>query len=749
MKEASIGIDLGNTACSMAYAEDLHRAWAIPNAEGDLRTPSVIDVGHSPPLVGRAALERETRGSNSVVRFFRRYMGSDWRYQWEDHEWTALELAALLLGKLKADAEAVLSRSVSHAAIGIPAYTMEPQRHVFLEAARLAGFDDTVLVAEPVAAGLAYAQTHGVPDGIYLVYGLATSTFDIALLDVSPGHYRVVAIDGDNYLGTGDWIQQIATWISERDKTATTQHCDDLKRRAELQRRAELIGEAMYVREEVHFTTSDGGEDTFTKHDFKELASHILSRTQQMCEHFMERAGVAWGDLAGVLLSGEAARIPAVISFVHNFTGVEPVKPLAQAIALGASVFSACDDRRSLGALPPWTATSTFPTAPLSADDGRLRVVDSIAVNLTERSAQIEFCVGDLMTLQDDQGVDILVVSAYPDDYTPLPGSLLASLESRGIRVAELARHKDVDLRQSFSCWMSRDLVRNPDMPHFQRILCFEPYVRGTPAALVGDIFRSLAPFVGSDPPVRSVAMPIVASGYQRVDPAEMLTRIVEAAFHWCSIGLPLSCLKIACLPGPHVARLRQIFADLKQSFRHLSHSGAHKWRYDVFISYAHVDTREMELLERSLLSRMPDMRMYLDRKNLNPGSSWQHEIFETLDHCRKILALLSPSYVESKVCMEEFNIGLCRNRESSKRILVPLYVYSARLPTYMRMIQAWDCRECDTSKIGSACNSLISELLVNQCPPRPEGSGGNRPADEQLGQQSLAADAADGAAEG
>lgn len=721
--DVTIGIDLGNTVCSMAYAEDSHRVWIIPNAEGDPTTPSTVDLSESPPIVGMAAVEREGGGGDGIVRFFRRYVGSDWVFQVGDDEWTALQLSGLILKKLKADAEAVLGQTVSRAVIGIPAYTMESQKRVFMEAARLAGFDDAVLISEPVATTLAYAAKRPVADGLYLIYNLAATTFDVALVDFSPDHLNVVAIDGDNYLGTGDWVHYIAAWISERDEPVAACHKDDMVRVAELHRRAELVSEAMYARDEVHFARSDGAEVTFTRRDFDELTSCVLARTRPICDRLMEREGLSWRDLAGVLLGGEAARIPAVAGFVHDFSGVEPVEPIAQAIALGASVSAARPDCHSLDSLPAWPAKSTFQTAPLSEDDARLRVVDSLVLNVSDRTARIEFCVGDLMTMDKDQEVDVLVVSAYPDDYTPLPGSLLAALDSAGIRVADLARDKDVDLRKSFSCWMSRELARKGNTPpHFRRILCFEPCLRGTPPALVGDIFRSLAPFVGGDPPVRSVAMPIVASGYQRVDREQMLIRILEAAAHWLGVGLPLSCLKIACLPGPHVSRLKEVFADLKQSFRGAAAPGTREAQYDVFISYAHIDAREMELLESALLSRSPDMRVFLDRKDLNPGTAWQQEIFETLDHCRKIIALLSPSYLDSKVCLEEFNIGLCRNRENSDRILVPLYLYSAQLPTYMKLIQAWDCRECDADRIGHACESLIGELSTGGSSPRSEG---------------------------
>ena len=106
-----------------------------------------------------------------------------------------------------------------------------------------------------------------------------------------------------------------------------------------------------------------------------------------------------------------------------------------------------------------------------------------------------------------------------------------------------------------------------------------------------------------------------------------------------------------------------------------------------------------------------PDLRLFIDRKDLNPGAVWQQEIYESLDDCRKVIALLTPAYLGSKVCLEEFNIALCRNREANGQILAPIYLYSARLPTYMKMVQFWDCREFDLTKIDQACQALAREF--------------------------------------
>jgi serine/threonine protein kinase len=352
--------------------------------------------------------------------------------------------------------------------------------------------------------------------------------------------------------------------------------------------------------------------------------------------------------------------------------------------------------------------TTTRPIAPVET---AFHTVDVLQVQHGTGVSRIELCVGDLSRMRADDAVDVLVVSAFPDSYEPAYGSLIAALERKGVRVADLALQKEVDLRQAFSCWISRGLSDVAGELPFRRILCFEPLTRGTPAELVGDIFRSLAPFVGGEPPVQSVATPLVASGYQLENPEKMLRLLVEAAVHWMRAGMPLSCLKIACLPGPKVSRLRHVFEELKRLHATVLTSVVPGPKYDVFISYAHVDSKDVSLFESTLVEVNRDIRLFIDRKDLNPGAAWQQEIYESLDSCRKIIAFLTPAYLNSKVCLEEFNIALCRSREADQRILVPVYLYSANLPTYMKLRQFWDCRESDATRIRSACTALAEEL--------------------------------------
>jgi len=132
---------------------------------------------------------------------------------------------------------------------------------------------------------------------------------------------------------------------------------------------------------------------------------------------------------------------------------------------------------------------------------------------------------------------------------------------------------------------------------------------------------------------------------------------------------------------------------------------------YDVFVSYSRANARESEALERHLRQAQPDVRIFVDRNELDIGSAWQPAIFETLDRCRKVVAMLSPDYLSSKVCKEEFNIAWIRGRETDSDVIFPVYLYTAALPTYMKYRNYLDCREGDEGKIADASRRLLAAL--------------------------------------
>lgn len=337
-----------------------------------------------------------------------------------------------------------------------------------------------------------------------------------------------------------------------------------------------------------------------------------------------------------------------------------------------------------------------------------MQFIDSISI-CDKGKKRVELHQGDLTSLRPDEAVDLLVISAFPNDYTPTSSSLIGSLYKKGLSVADLALSKEIDLRQYFSCWLSQNIEPEDPGLRYSRILCFEPLIRGEPPELVGDIFRSLAPILGNDLGISTIAMPLVAAGDQGYSVSTMLRPLLDAAIQWMERGLPLECIKIVTHSDLVTSEARKVFLKKKATYSTVPSKEDFGTDYDVFISYAHENTPQMQMLENELNKYA--LRIFLDRKDIDIGSPWQPQIFESLDRCRKVVALLSPGYLKSKVCKEEFNIAWVRSRETEHEILFPVYLFSTNLPTYMKYRSYFDCREGDEDRLRSACDKLLLAL--------------------------------------
>jgi hypothetical protein len=337
--------------------------------------------------------------------------------------------------------------------------------------------------------------------------------------------------------------------------------------------------------------------------------------------------------------------------------------------------------------------------------------LDSFSVEHATGARQVELFHGDLTRIPRDEAVDVLVVSAFPDDYRPTSGSLIGALQREGLSVAELARRKAVDLRSAFSCWLSEDLGDASERYGFRRILCFEPLVRGAPEEVVGEIFQSLMPIVHGDPPIRTIAMPLVATGDQGTPTSAILAPLLEAATRWLELGLPVDRLKIVERSASKAADLAVRFAEFKRDLPAKPSKTRKTFSYDVFISYSHQNAGAADLLVTELRQRKPDVRIFLDRHDIDLGQSWQTKIFESIADSEKVIALYSPSYLQSKMCREEYNIAHILHVESEVGVLLPIYLAGADLPPHMRTIQYRDCRESDREKLVQACQDIIRHI--------------------------------------
>jgi hypothetical protein len=325
---------------------------------------------------------------------------------------------------------------------------------------------------------------------------------------------------------------------------------------------------------------------------------------------------------------------------------------------------------------------------------------------------RIELYKGDLTALSATEGFDLLVVSAFPDDYTPTPTSLIGALWRRGLSVDMLAMVKELDLRADFSCWLSRRIASELPGLRFQRILCFEPSMRGRPPERVGDIFRALTPILAEKPDIKSVALPMVAAGDQGCAVEEIVGPLLDAAVHWLETGLPLDRIMIVAYTDAEAKKASPLFAKRKAEVLPPSPPlESAPFDYDLFISYSRANAAESDALVQALRRSRPSVKIFMDRTELDVGSAWQPAIFESLDNCCKVVALLSPDYLGSKVCKEEFNIAWIRSRETGEDILLPIYLYTAGLPTYMKYRNYLDCREGDRVKISAAAGTLLATL--------------------------------------
>lgn len=207
--------------------------------------------------------------------------------------------------------------------------------------------------------------------------------------------------------------------------------------------------------------------------------------------------------------------------------------------------------------------------------------------------------------------------------------------------------------------------------------------------------------------------MPVVAAGDQGHEVTQILEPLLEAAVHWMEHGLPLERIKIVAYSDYQAKEAHSLFLKKKIGYeKPLKPPTTNGMQYDIFISYAREDSEHVDKLINTLSRERPKIRIFLDRADIDVGTPWQPKIFESLDNCRRVVSVFSPSYLKSKVCKEEFNIAWVRSRETDDDdILFPIFLFTANLPTYMKYRGYVDCREGDGNKIADAAKMLLGSL--------------------------------------
>ena len=344
-----IGIDLGTTNSCVAVMEG-GEAVVIPNAEGNRTTPSVVAFSKTGErMVGQVAKRQAITNPDRTISSIKREMGTDHRVSIDDKSYTPQEISAMILQKLKSDAEAYLGQTVTEAVITVPAYFTDSQRQATKDAGKIAGLDVKRIINEPTAAALAYGVDKEQAQKI-MVYDLGGGTFDVSILEIDDGVIEVLATAGNNRLGGDDFDQCIMKYlVSEFKRTDGIDLSGDkvamqrLKEAAE-KAKIELSGVTSSNINLPYITADATGpkhlDVTLTRAKFNELTGHLVDATMGPVRQAMSDAGLKPSDLAKVLMVGGSSRIPAVVEAVKNFTGSEPFKGINpdECVALGAAL---------------------------------------------------------------------------------------------------------------------------------------------------------------------------------------------------------------------------------------------------------------------------------------------------------------------------------------------------------------------------------------------------------------------------
>ena len=344
-----IGIDLGTTNSCVAVMEG-GEAVVIPNAEGNRTTPSVVAFSKTGErMVGQVAKRQAITNPDRTISSIKREMGTGHRVSIDDKSYTPQEISAMILQKLKSDAEAYLGQTVTEAVITVPAYFTDSQRQATKDAGKIAGLDVKRIINEPTAAALAYGVDKEQAQKI-MVYDLGGGTFDVSILEIDDGVIEVLATAGNNRLGGDDFDQCIMKYlVSEFKRTDGIDLSGDkvamqrLKEAAE-KAKIELSGVTSSNINLPYITADATGpkhlDVTLTRAKFNELTGHLVDATMGPVRQAMSDAGLKPSDLAKVLMVGGSSRIPAVVEAVKNFTGSEPFKGINpdECVAMGAAL---------------------------------------------------------------------------------------------------------------------------------------------------------------------------------------------------------------------------------------------------------------------------------------------------------------------------------------------------------------------------------------------------------------------------
>ena len=344
-----IGIDLGTTNSCVAVMEG-GNAVVIPNAEGARTTPSVVGfTKNGERLVGQVAKRQAVANPERTISSIKRHMGSDYKVEIDGKKYTPQEISAMILQKLKADAEAYLGAPVTEAVITVPAYFTDAQRQATKDAGQIAGLTVKRIINEPTAAALSYGIDKE-DDQKVMVYDLGGGTFDVSIIEMGDGVQQVLATAGNNHLGGDDFDQRIIDWIvSEFKKTEGIDLSTDkmvMQRLKEAAEKAKIeLSATTSSNINLPFITADATgpkhlDMTLTVAKFNELTKDLVEATMGPVKQALSDSGLSSSELNKVLMVGGSSRIPAVQEAVRRMLGKEPFKGINpdECVAIGAAI---------------------------------------------------------------------------------------------------------------------------------------------------------------------------------------------------------------------------------------------------------------------------------------------------------------------------------------------------------------------------------------------------------------------------
>ena len=440
----AVGIDLGTTNSVVSTLEGGDPV-VIANAEGARTTPSVVAFSKDGDvLVGSVAKRQAVTNVDRTISSVKRHMGTDWTTEIDGKKYTAQEISARILQKLKRDAEAYLGEPVTEAVITVPAYFNDAQRQATKDAGQIAGLKVERIVNEPTAAALAYGLEKGKEDELILVFDLGGGTFDVSLLEVGKDDdgfstIQVRATSGDNHLGGDDWDQRIVNWLIDQVKAKTG--ADLSKDAVALQRLKEAAEQAKKELSSATSTnislqylsmTADGPihlDETLTRAKFEELTADLLERTKKPFRDVMAEAGVTVSEIDHVVLVGGSTRMPAVTEVVKELTGgrepnkgVNPDEVVAVGAALQAGVIQG--DRKDV---------LLIDVTPLSLG---IETKGGVMTKLIDRNTAIPTKASEIFSTAEDGQPSVLIQVYQGEREFARDNKLLGTFELSGIAPA-------------------------------------------------------------------------------------------------------------------------------------------------------------------------------------------------------------------------------------------------------------------------------------------------------------------------